>query len=68
MDIAPIVSELKRERDRLSRAIAALERTAVAGTDLEKRAARALFVRKAKKRGRLNWLLIPRCEPVSLRD
>ena len=45
MDIAPIVSELKRERDRLSRAIAALERTAVAGTDLEKRAARALFVR-----------------------
>jgi hypothetical protein len=50
VDIVAIVSELKRERDRLNRAIAALEGTDGARTGSEKRAAPALV--KAKKGGR----------------
>ena len=49
MDIGAIVSELKRERDRLNRAIAALEGTDGARTRSEKRAAPTLIIRKAKK-------------------
>ena len=52
MDIAAIVSELKRERDRLNRAIAALEGTDVVRTGSAKSAAPTLVIRKAKK-GRL---------------
>jgi hypothetical protein len=47
VDIAAIVSELKRERDRLNRAIAALEGTDGARTSSERRAAPTLV--KAKK-------------------
>ena len=50
MDLVAIVSELKRERDRLNRAIAALEGTDGARTSSEKRAAPTLV--KAKKGGR----------------
>ena len=49
MDIAAIVSELKRERDRLNRAIAALEGTDVVRTGSAKSAAPTLVIRKAKK-------------------
>ena len=49
VDIGAIVSELKRERDRLNRAIAALEGTDGARTRSEKRAAPTLIIRKAKK-------------------
>ena len=49
MDIAAIVSELKRERDRLNRAIAALEGTDVAKPSFGKNAAPTLVTRKAKK-------------------
>jgi hypothetical protein len=48
VDLVAIVSELKRERDRLNRAIAALEGTD--GVRTEKRAAPTLV--KAKKGGR----------------
>jgi hypothetical protein len=47
VDIVAIVSELKRERDRLNRAIAALEGTDGARTGSEKRGAPTLV--KAKK-------------------
>ena len=50
MDLVAIVSELKRERDRLNRAIAALEGTDGARTASEKLAAPTLV--KAKKGGR----------------
>jgi hypothetical protein len=49
VDIAAIVSELKRERDRLNRAIAALEGTDGARTASEKSLAPTLVIRKAKK-------------------
>ena len=49
MDIVAIVSELKRERDRLNRAIAALEGTDGARTSSKRRAAPTLV--KAKKGG-----------------
>jgi hypothetical protein len=52
VDIRAIVSELKRERDRLNRAIAALEGTDVVRTRSAKTAAPTLVVRKSKK-GRL---------------
>ena len=52
MDIATILAELKKERDRLSRAIAALEGTDVVRTSSAKTAAPTLVIRKAKK-GRL---------------
>ena len=50
VDIVAIVSELKKERDRLSRAIAALEGTDGARTGSKKLAAPTLV--KAKKGGR----------------
>jgi hypothetical protein len=50
VDLVAIVSELKRERDRLNRAIAALEGTDGARTGSEKHAAPTLV--KAKKGGR----------------
>jgi len=50
VDIVAIVSELKKERDRLSRAIAALEGTDRARTGSKKLAAPTLV--KAKKGGR----------------
>jgi hypothetical protein len=50
VDIVAIVSELKKERDRLSRAIAALEGTDGARTSSKKLAAPTLI--KAKKGGR----------------
>ena len=49
MDIVAIVSELKRERDRLNRAIAALEGTDGTRTSFEPRATPTLV--KAKKGG-----------------
>ena len=49
MDIPAIVSELKRERDRLNRAIAALEGTDVARTGPKKSAVPTLVIQKAKK-------------------
>ena len=49
MDLVAIVSELKRERDRLNRAIAALEGTDGVRASSEKRAVPTLV--KAKKRG-----------------
>jgi hypothetical protein len=54
MDITAIVSELKKERDRLNRAIAALEGTDAAGTAPGKSAAPALVMRKGKKGSRLS--------------
>jgi hypothetical protein len=54
MELTAIVSELKRERDRLNRAIAALEGTDVAGTGSAKIAAPALVVRKGKSGSRLS--------------
>lgn len=53
MDITAIVSELKKERDRLSRAIAALEGTDSVKTGSAKIAAPALVVRKGKSGSRL---------------
>ena len=53
MDISAIVSELKRERDRLNRAIAALEGTDVARSGPKKSASPTLVIRKAKKGGHL---------------
>ena len=53
MDIAAIVSELKRERDRLNRAIAALEGIDSARPGFGKNAAPTLVTRKAKKGGHL---------------
>ena len=50
MDIVALVSELKKERDRLSRAIAALEGIDGARTSSKKLAAPTLV--KAKKGGR----------------
>ena len=52
MDLRAIVSELKRERDRLNRAIAALEGTDVVRTGSARSAAPTLVSRRAKK-GRL---------------
>ena len=46
MDIVAIVSELKRERDRLNRAIAALEGTDGARSDSRKRGAPSLVKEK----------------------
>jgi hypothetical protein len=54
MDIAAIVSELKKERDRLSRAIAALEGTDAVRTGPTKGAAPTLVIRKGKKGSRLS--------------
>jgi hypothetical protein len=49
MDLLTIVSELKKERDRLNRAIAALEGTDVARDATTKSAAPSLVIRKPKK-------------------
>ena len=49
MDLGAIVSELKRERDRLNRAIAALEGTEGARNLSVKSADPNLIMRKAKK-------------------
>ena len=54
MDITTIVAELKRERDRLSRAIAALEGTDVVRTGSGKSAAPTLVIKKDKKGSRLS--------------
>lgn len=54
MELTAIVSELKRERDRLNRAIAALEGTDVASTGSAKIAAPTLVVRKGKSGSRLS--------------
>ena len=54
MDITAIVTELKKERDRLNRAIAALEGTDVVRTVPGKSAAPTLVVRKGKKGSRLS--------------
>ena len=49
MDLQNIVSELKKERDRLSRAIAALEGTDLVRAATTKRATPTLVIRKVKK-------------------
>jgi hypothetical protein len=49
MDLLTIVSELKKERDRLNRAIAALEGTDVAKTATTKIAVPSLVIQKPKK-------------------
>ena len=49
MDITAIVTELKKERDRLNRAIAALEGTDVVRTGSGKSTAPTLVIRKDKK-------------------
>jgi hypothetical protein len=49
VDIAAILSELKRERDRLNRAIAALEGTDGARIGSKRSASPTLVIRKAKK-------------------
>jgi hypothetical protein len=55
MDITAIVSELKKERDRLNRAIAALEGTDVVRTGPGKSAATpTLVIRKGKKGNHLS--------------
>ncbi len=54
MDITTILAELKRERDRLSRAIAVLEGTDVAKSSPGKSAAPTLINRKGKKGSRLS--------------
>ena len=54
MDITTILAELKRERDRLSRAIAALEGTDVVKTGPGKSAASSLLNRKGKRGSRLS--------------
>jgi hypothetical protein len=54
MDITAIVTELKKERDRLNRAIAALEGTDVVKTRPGKSAAPTLVIRKGKKGNHLS--------------
>jgi len=54
MEITAIVSELKKERDRLNRAIAALEGTDVVRVGAGKSAAPALVIRKGKKGSHLS--------------
>ena len=54
MDITAIVAELKKERDCLNRAIAALEGTDVVRTSPAKSAAPTSVVRKGKKGSRLS--------------
>ena len=54
MDIATILAELKKERDRLSRAIAALEGTDVVRTGSGKSAAPTLVIKKGKKGSHLS--------------
>jgi exonuclease VII small subunit len=54
MELTAIVSELKKERDRLNRAIAALEGTDAVKTGSAKIAAPALVVRKSKSGSRLS--------------
>ena len=54
MDIATILAELKKERDRLSRAIAALEGTDVVRTGSGKSTAPTLVIKKVKKSGHLS--------------
>jgi hypothetical protein len=54
MDITAIVTELKKERDRLSRAIAALEGSDAVRTNPGKSAAPALVIRKGKKGNHLS--------------
>src|SRR5580700_4577793 len=51
VDLGTIVSELKKQRDQLDRAITALEEVGVAGGTTEKRARPAAVARTAKKRG-----------------
>jgi hypothetical protein len=54
MDITTIVAELKKERDRLNRAIAALEGTDVVRTGPGKNAAPTLVIRKGNKGSHLS--------------
>jgi hypothetical protein len=54
MELTAIVSELKKERDRLNRAIAALEGTDGVKTGSAKIAATAPVVRKGKSGSRLS--------------
>lgn len=54
MDLKRIVSELKKERDRLDRAIAALEETDAPSATKQKASAPTLVIRKTKKRGHLS--------------
>jgi hypothetical protein len=54
MDIATILAELKKERDRLSRAIAALEGTDVVRPGSGKSAAPTLVIKKGKKGSHLS--------------
>jgi hypothetical protein len=54
MDITAIVTELKKERDRLSRAIAALEGSDAVWTNPGKSAAPTLMIRKGKKGNHLS--------------
>jgi ribosomal protein S19E (S16A) len=54
MELTAIVSELKKERDRLNRAIAALEGTDVVKTGSAKVAAPASVVRRSKSGSRLS--------------
>jgi hypothetical protein len=54
MDITAIVSELKNERDRLNRAIAALEGTDIVKTGPGKSATPTLVIRKGKKGSHLS--------------
>jgi hypothetical protein len=54
MDITTILAELKRERDRLSRAIAALEGTDVVRTGPGKSTTPTLINRKGKKGSHLS--------------
>jgi|ERR1700733_12129917 hypothetical protein len=51
VDLGSIVSELKKQRDQLDRAIAALEGIGVAGVTTVKSARPAATARTAKKRG-----------------
>jgi hypothetical protein len=53
VDLQKIVSELRKERDRLNQAIAALEGIGVVSTATRKSATPTLVLRKARKRGRL---------------
>jgi len=54
MDIRAIVTELKKERDRLNRALAALEGTDVVKAGPGKSAAPTLLIRKSKKGSHLS--------------
>jgi hypothetical protein len=53
MDTTAILAELKKERDRLSRAIAALEGSDAVRTSPGKSAAPTLVIRKGKRGSRL---------------